>query len=254
MNVHKLCGVFASSRPLQASFSVVQPIIVALIALSGFPELQLLILLVVGCVTGFFAVFALNDLLDFKIDKKSLKSERIAKSWDVDSLLVRHPLAQGVITRAEQIAWIAINGVVAGVIIYYLNFMALFLFLVAITLETIYCKMATVSEMKFLISGIMVGIGALIGWYAVGANTNIAVILFVILTLAANTALGVFASMGLVYIIMSSLVGIYLLLLPGLSLIKNPTSNEALRYFNKGSLYPIFIFAIIVIDYGLGLI
>lgn len=303
MNVHKLCGVFASSRPLQASFSVVQPIIVALIALSGFPELQLLILLVVGCVTGFFAVFALNDLLDFKIDKKSLKSERIAKSWDVDSLLVRHPLAQGVITRAEQIAWIAINGVVAGVIIYYLNFMALFLFLAAITLETIYCKMATVSEMKFLISGIMVGIGALIGWYAVGANTNIAVILslfllffaweisgrnivndfsdivedkkigiktipaiygkyfaskfnfaFVILTLAANTALGVFASMGLVYIIMSSLVGIYLLLLPGLSLIKNPTSNEALRYFNKGSLYPIFIFAIIVIDYGLGLI
>lgn len=300
MNVHKLYGVLASSRPLQASFSVVQPMIVVLIALGGFPEPKLLILLVVSCVTGFFAIFALNDLLDFKIDTKSLKSEGITKSWDVDSLLVRHPLAQGVITRAEQMLWIAINIVVAGVIIYYLNFIAFLLFLIAITLEIIYCRMATISEMKFLVSGIMVGSGALIGWYAVGANTNIAVILslfllfcgweisgrnivndfsdmvddkkigiktiptvygtyfasifnfaFVIFTLIVNVVFGVLASMGFVYILMSSLGGVYLLLLPGVSLIKNPTSFEALRYFNKGSLYPVFIFAIIVIDYGL---
>jgi len=301
--MHKLYGIFASSRPLQASFSVTQPLIVAFIALGGFPEPGLLLLLVVGSFAGFFAVFALNDLLDFKIDKKSMKNERIAKSWDVDSLLLRHPLAQGTITRSEQTVWIAINGIIAGVIIYYLSPIAFLLFLVAAGLEVMYCKLATISEIKFLVTGIMVGLGALVGWYAVDASTNIAVILpifllffaweiagrnivndfsdiaddkkigiktipsiygksfaskltfaFVILTLAANAALGVLASMGLLYILMSSLVGVFLLLLPGISLIRNPTANEALRYFNKGSLYPVFIFAIIVIGYGLGLI
>lgn len=292
---HKISGLIASSRPLQATLSIAQPAIPALIAARGLPSIEVLILAVPAAVSGFFAVFALNDLIDVDIDKNRFKNLRSIKGWDIDTFIVRHPLAQGVITYNEQLLWILFHLVVAGILAYALSPLCLFMFGVAGVLEVIYCKMKKFSAMKFLPTGLMVAFGALAGWYAVSKNTELPLVLslfllffaweiggrnivndfsdieedrqlgiktvpaiyglesaakltllFALLTVLANVVLALTANLGLFYFIASTVMGILLMLIPGIRLLKKPDPAEALRYLNKGSLYPFAILAVLL--------
>lgn len=295
--VNKLSALFASSRPLQASLSIAQPAIPALIAARGLPSPGVLILAVPAAASGFLAVFAANDLMDVDIDRKRFRSLRSLKGWNIDTFIVRHPLAQGMITYNEQLLWILFHLAIAGVLSYLINPMCLLMFTVSGALEVTYCKMKKFSELKFLPTGMMVAFGALAGWYAVSKSTDLPIVLtlfflffaweiagrnivndfsdveedrqlgiktvpsihglksaawltfvFALFTVLSNVILTFTANLGFFYLIVSTVVGILLMLIPGIHLLKKPFPAEALRYFNKGSLYPLGILATLVLS------
>jgi len=296
-NARTAVALFASSRPLQATISIAQPLFAAFLAVGGIPSLRLIILLLIGSVAGMYSVFALNDLLDAPLDKRSMRLNK-KNGWDIDSVVMRHPLSIGVVSQPQQVAWIAFTGLVAASILLYLSPLALAFYFFAILLEAAYCKMAQVSAIKALIAGLLVATGAAIGWFAAGGNWNLGIFLplgfvffaweiggrnipndfsdvlqdkklgiktvpavygavfasrliflFALLAVAANIVLGLAALLGTAYLLISTLIGVILLILPACALAKNPTPKQALRYFNKASLFPVFLFLALIVAY-----
>ena len=290
-------ALFASSRPLQAALSIAQPLFAAFLAVGGIPELRLLALLIIGSVAGMFSVFAMNDLLDSPLDKKSMRLQK-KNGWDIDSVVKQHPLGRGEVSHCQQIAWIAFTGLVAAAILYMLSPLALAFYFLAILLEAVYCRLAQVSALKALAAGLLVADGAAIGWFAAGGGWNLSmlsplcllffaweiggrnipndfsdvlqdrklgvktapavygagfasrlILLFALLAVAGNIVLGASASLGIPYLFISTAIGAMLLVLPAIALAKNPAPGEALRYFNKASLYPVFLFLALAIPY-----
>ncbi len=282
-------ALLASSRPLQATLSIAQPLFASMLAAGGIPPAPILILLVVGSAAGMFSVFSLNDLMDYSIDRKSM-GEKMERGWDIDSAFARHPLTSGLITFQEQAAWIAVTGLVAAGILYILNPVALGFYLLAILMEAAYCRLATVSELKTVVAGMLVAVGALIGWFAAGGGLDPVLIplcllffaweiggrnipndfsdirqdkrigiktvpsvrgegvsakliaLFASLTVIA--AIAVAAPLSLLLAAAECAVGLISLILPAWSLLREPTPAGALAYFNRASLYPVFMLVV----------
>jgi 4-hydroxybenzoate polyprenyltransferase len=161
-----LRGLFGLSRSIQATLSVAQPFAVALVALHGFPSIDRLLLGISAAWAGFLAVFALNDLLDVEVDRARFSHLRQYEAFDIDSALVRHPLAQRQISVRLSVLWVGTLATYALVAAYLLNPAAAGLFLAAALLELLYCKLARVTPWKIVPSGAMVGVGALAGWVA----------------------------------------------------------------------------------------
>ncbi len=170
-----LKALFASSRPLQSTLSIAQPLFGAFLATGGIPGLGLLALLAVGSAAGLYAVFAMNDLLDYELDLRTVKA-REKRGWDIDSVFARHPLTAGLVNVKQQVAWITAMAFVAVLILYFLNPVALALFALAVVLEAVYCKLALVSKHKFVLAGAVVAVGVFIGWFAAGGRDNFPVL------------------------------------------------------------------------------
>ena len=160
-------SLFGFSRGLQATLSISQPALAAVVALRGLPGPGEIILGLIAATAGYYAVFAVNDLLDVEVDRRRFDNLRSYEGFDVDSAAVRHPLAQGFLTYRQGIAWIALLSVIALVAAFLLNPMAALLFVTAAGLEIIYCSLLKVTAWKFLPTGLMVAVGAVAGWFAV---------------------------------------------------------------------------------------
>jgi 4-hydroxybenzoate polyprenyltransferase len=154
------------SRVVQAMLSVAQPFFAAIVAMHGFPSADRLLLGLSAAGAGFLAVFALNDLMDVEVDRARFSHLREYESFDIDSVLSRHPLAQRQISRSVGLAWIGGLAAYALTAAYLLNPAAAVLFIAAALLELLYCKLARVSAVRFLVNGLMVGVGSLAGWLA----------------------------------------------------------------------------------------
>ncbi|MHB1131767.1 MAG: UbiA prenyltransferase family protein [Chloroflexota bacterium] len=154
------------SRVLQATLSVAQPFTVGLVALHGFPPLDRTVLALSAGWAGFLAVFAMNDLLDVDLDRARFDHLRGYDGFDVDSALARHPLAQRQIPPWLGVAWIGSLAAYALLGGYLLNPITPAMFVLAGLLQVLYCKLAPVTALKFLVSGLMVGVGGLAGWVA----------------------------------------------------------------------------------------
>ena len=157
----------AFSRGLQAFISIAQPGLGAVIALAAIPEWGVVAIGFIAAWAGNNAAFAINDLLDVELDKRRFKHLREFKGFDIDTALVRHPLAQGYLSYRSGVLWIVISSLVAVVGAFLLNPWCVALFVVALCLEIYYCKLSQVSALKFLITGVMVAVGAMAGWVAV---------------------------------------------------------------------------------------
>lgn len=162
-----LQSLFGFSRGLQATLSISQPALAAIVALRGLPDLPHIVLGLIAAAAGYFAVFAVNDLMDVKVDRRRFDNLRSYEGFDVDSAAVRHPLAQGFLTYGQGVAWIAFLAIVALVAAFLLSPMAALLFVVAAVLEIAYCGLLKVTAWKFLPTGLMVAVGAVAGWFAV---------------------------------------------------------------------------------------
>ena len=157
----------AFSRGLQAFISIAQPGLAAVIALVAIPEWDVVVIGFIAAWAGNNAAFAINDLLDVELDKRRFKHLREFKGFDIDTALVRHPLAQGFLSYKSGVLWILTSSLIAVAGAYLLNPWCVVLFVVALCLEMYYCKLSQVSAWKFLITGVMVAVGAMAGWIAV---------------------------------------------------------------------------------------
>jgi 4-hydroxybenzoate polyprenyltransferase len=156
------------SRGRQSLLSVAQPALGACLALGRLPDPHVIGVGLVAATAGYLAVFSLNDVLDARVDERSLAAgKEAAPSGDVDTVVMRHPLAQGALPRPVAFAWVASLAVIALVGAAALGPACVLAFGGAVALEVAYCALRSVTWAKTFVSGAMVGLGGLAGWLAV---------------------------------------------------------------------------------------
>ena len=159
---------FGFSRMSHSVLDIGHPGFGALLVLGAFPPFPTLILGVLAAFAGFTAVFALNDLIDFRVDTERIeKYQREFTDFDIDVLGLRHPIAQKALSFTQGLIWVLFWGMLSLGIAFRLNPVCCLILISAIGLEITYCALLRVTHWKTLLSGGMVGIGALAGVFAV---------------------------------------------------------------------------------------
>jgi 4-hydroxybenzoate polyprenyltransferase len=127
--------------------------------------------MLVGIITvfaGYTCVYALNDVVDYRTDRiKMGQGDRRSCHTDLDAAMVRHPMAQGLLTYQEGLLWALGWGLVAVVGAFILNPVCVLIFLIGCLMETIYCLLLQVSHWRALVSGAVKTLGTIAAVYAV---------------------------------------------------------------------------------------
>jgi 4-hydroxybenzoate polyprenyltransferase len=161
-------AIFDFSRGKQALLTIAQPALGALLALGGLPAWRVIAIGLPAACAASFALYALNDLLDRKVDARALVAGKAeVPEHDVDTTFVRHPLASGVLSLRVSVAWVAALVAVAVIGTAALNPLALVFFAAAVATQVVYCALRSVTCYKTILSGVMVGFGGVAGWVAV---------------------------------------------------------------------------------------
>jgi 4-hydroxybenzoate polyprenyltransferase len=177
----KIKVYFGFSRMSHSVLDVGHPAVAALLSLGAWPHYPTLILGLIAAFSGYTAVFALNDLMDFKVDTERIEqARRDFTAFDLDVLGVRHPIAQKVLTFGQGLAWVLCWGIISLVTAFMLHPLCFLMLLSAIGLEIAYCALLRVSHWKTVLSGLMVGTGALAGVFAVAGWQSRASLLLLI--------------------------------------------------------------------------
>jgi len=148
------------------------PAFAVLLYLGGFPPVQVVVIGLLTAFAGYTAVYALNDIIDFRTDMaKGVERILTAENY-LDSLMVRHPLAQGLLTFRQGILWVAGWSLVALVGAFILNPMCVVIFFMGASLETVYCLLWDVSPWRSVISGFVKNSGPVAALFAVDPHPS----------------------------------------------------------------------------------
>ncbi|GAA0416257.1 UbiA family prenyltransferase [Streptomyces luteireticuli] len=280
-------ALYGLSRGTQATLSIAQPVIAMLLA-DDHPAPARLALATAAVLAGFFAVFAVNDLLDAPLDRLRRTRTGPAQGFDLERAGL-HPLADGKLPYAAGVVWAVALGAVAVAAFATLGRACVALFLAGAALEVVYCLLARVTPYKFLVSGALVTLGACIGWFAFSGDPDpVRLGLFalwmaawemggrnipndladadedaelgittlptvhgprrsaqtafacLVVASAAGIALAVAArpSFGPLGVLGAALSAVFLLLVPGVALLRRPSAATALGLFNRASFQP----------------
>jgi 4-hydroxybenzoate polyprenyltransferase len=165
----------AFSRASHALLDIATPFLAALLWLKVFPPLQIIILGIGTALAGYLAVYALNDVVDYRTDRKKLREIcNKSSTFDLDALYIRHPLAQGLLSYLEGIIWASVWGILALIGAYILNPVCAFIFITSILLEAVYCLMLQVTHLRALVSGMVKTMGPIAAVFAVDPQPSFA--------------------------------------------------------------------------------
>ena len=160
--------LLALSRTPHGVIDIANPALAALLCLGHFPSPAVTLLGLITVFAGYTAVYALNDLVDFRTDREKVRVGGYGDGEDfLDGVLVRHPLAKGVLPLSAGILWAGGWGLVAMVGAWLLNPVCLYIFLAGGVLETVYCMLLRVTPLRTLINGIVKSLGAVAAVFAV---------------------------------------------------------------------------------------
>ncbi|MBI5248981.1 MAG: UbiA family prenyltransferase [Desulfomonile tiedjei] len=174
------------SRTPHGLLDVCTPAMAALLCLGSFPPASVILVGLMTAFAGYTAVYALNDLIDFRIDKERLTvTKDPLEVLRVDEVLMRHPVARGALSFRSGIIWFAAWSLIALVGAYWLNPFCALLFLISSSMESLYCKLLRVSHLKIIPSAIVKATGGLAGVYAVAPNPSTGFLAVLFLWLAA---------------------------------------------------------------------
>jgi 4-hydroxybenzoate polyprenyltransferase len=172
--VSRLKLFWALSRTPHGLLDMCAPALGALLGLGSFPPLRVIILGAITTFAGYTAVYALNDVIDYGADREKAAQGGFADSEIyLDGVLVRHPMAWGLLSFREGLLWALAWASVALVGAYILNPVCVLIFLGACFLEAIYCWMWRVSPFRTLVSGVVKTSGAIAAVFAVNPNPPI---------------------------------------------------------------------------------
>ncbi len=171
----------ALSRTPHGLLDMATPAFSVLLYLGGFPPFHVVVIGLLTAFAGYTAVYALNDIVDYRADKVKGSDNVPPAGCYLDSLMIRHPMAQGLLSYREGILWAAGWALVALIGAYVLNPMCMVIFLCGALLETIYCLLWRVSPWRSVISGFVKNSGPIAALFAVDPNPSIffTVLLFV---------------------------------------------------------------------------
>jgi 4-hydroxybenzoate polyprenyltransferase len=160
------------------------PAFAALLWLGAFPAVEVIVIGLLTTFAGYTAVYALNDVVDYRVDKeKAAAGILAAASCDLDGMIVRHPMAQGLLNFTEGLAWALSWAAVALVGAFMLNPVCVAIFLGGCALEAAYCRLWRVSPYRTLVSGVVKTSGALAAVFAVDPRPSALLLSALFLTL-----------------------------------------------------------------------
>lgn len=158
----------ALSRTPHGLLDMATPALGAVLYLGGVPSFPVILLGILTAFAGYTAVYALNDVVDYRVDKE--KMERCGlrcQHYDLDAVYVRHPMAQGLLSLREGILWTAAWGSVALLGACALNPLCALVFIAGCIAEAVYCLLLRVSALRVLVSGGVKTAGGLAAVFAV---------------------------------------------------------------------------------------
>jgi len=164
----------ALSRTPHGIIDIATPALAALLCLGHFPPFITTLLGLITVFSGYTAVYALNDLVDYRADREKILAGGCEDGEDyLDGVLVRHPLAKGALKLSEGMLWAVGWGLVAMVGAWLLNPVCFYIFLAGGLLEAVYCLLWRVTPMRALINGIVKSLGAVAAVYAVNPHPSV---------------------------------------------------------------------------------
>jgi 4-hydroxybenzoate polyprenyltransferase len=174
------------SRTPHGVLDLATPCMAALLWLGHFPPASVVVVGLITAFAGYTAVYALNDLVDYRVDQERLSlREGTEAHFDVDEFRMRHPVAQGALPFASGLTWFAFWSVVALVGAWWLNPFCALLFAASAGMEAIYCKLLRVTHLKIVPSAIVKASGGLAGVLAVDPSPSLGFVAVLTLWLAA---------------------------------------------------------------------
>ena len=158
----------ALSRTPHGILDMATPALGALLWLGGFPPAGVIALGLLTAFAGYTAVYALNDVVDYRVDREEVRQGTLPESGgDLDAIFVRHPLAHGLLSLKEALLWTGGWALTALIGAYLLNPICALIFLAGGLLEAIYCLLLRVSYLRTLVSGVVKTLGAIAAVFAV---------------------------------------------------------------------------------------
>lgn len=140
----------------------------ALLWLGHFPPLKIVILGLLTTFAGYTAVYALNDVMDYRADQQKTAAGGFSGTESyLDGVLVRHPMAQGLLSLKQGLVWALGWALVALIGAYLLNPVCMLIFLAGCALEAVYCLLWQVSPFRTVVSGAVKTSGAVAAVFAV---------------------------------------------------------------------------------------
>lgn len=165
----------ALSRTLHGGLDMAAPFLAALLWLGGLPSLRVGLIGAGTVFAGYTAVYALNDLMGYRLDREKLSLQlgenREALSY-LDAALMRHPLAQGALSYGESLVWTLFWSFWAVLGAWVLNPLCVAVFAGASLLEALYCLLFKVTPLRALVNGAVKTAGPLAAVLAVDPSPS----------------------------------------------------------------------------------
>jgi 4-hydroxybenzoate polyprenyltransferase len=174
----------ALSRTPHGLLDMATPALGALLWLGGMPSPGVILLGLLTAFAGYTAVYALNDVVDYRSDKEKIRSHGLTPSTnDLDAVFVRHPMAQGLLSLREGILWTVGWGAIALLGAYTLNPVCALVFIGGCLAEAGYCLLLRVSTIRTAVSGVVKTMGGIAAVFAVAAPPSLTFLLALFLWL-----------------------------------------------------------------------
>jgi len=158
----------ALSRTPHGLLDLATPLLAALLWLGRPPPGDVTTLGILAAFAGYTAVYALNDIIDYRADMEKIGQAGFARDVAyLDAAFVRHPLARGLLSLPEAVAWAGGWALVSLVAAYLLNPVCAFILIGGCIIETVYCLLLKISQLRALVSGVVKTLGGLAAVFAV---------------------------------------------------------------------------------------
>jgi 4-hydroxybenzoate polyprenyltransferase len=164
----------ALSRTPHGVLDMATPALAALFWLGKIPSLYVVVIGMITAFAGYTAVYALNDVVDYRTDRRKIREcgELKCSAGDLDAVYVRHPMALGLLSLRDGILWTLAWGALALFGAWLLNPACAVIFILGCVAETIYCLMLKLSWTRTLVSGAVKSAGGVAAIYAVAPKTS----------------------------------------------------------------------------------
>jgi 4-hydroxybenzoate polyprenyltransferase len=170
----------ALSRTPHGLLDMCTPLLTALLWLGHPPEMEIIVKGMIAAFAGYTAVYALNDIVDYRSDKEKLKNADLQRNNGyLDAVYIRHPLAQGFLSMPEAVAWACGWMMISLLCAYLLNPVCALILVGGCLLEILYCLLLQVSHLRTLVSGIVKTLGGLAAIFAVDFSPDPALLLLI---------------------------------------------------------------------------
>jgi 4-hydroxybenzoate polyprenyltransferase len=169
---HRLKLFLALSRTPHGLLDLATPGLAALLCLGAVPGVAITLLGLITMFAGYTAIYALNDVVDYRTDKAKIGAGGLKAEGYLDGVMVRHPMAQGLLSFQEGLLWAVAWAAVALVGAYLLNPICALIFVAGALLETVYCLMLERSHLRILVSGVVKTLGGVAAVFAVNPRPS----------------------------------------------------------------------------------